>query len=55
MRSIGFISCSFEEVVAFFVLEDVADGSDGLPELVIGSGGGLSDQGLDLGECHLDR
>ena len=27
---------------------------DRLPELVIGPGGCLSDQGLELGECHLD-
>ena len=54
LRSIGFISCSFEEVVAFFLLEEVADASNGLPELVVCSGSGLSDQGFDLGECHLD-
>lgn len=55
LRSFGFISCGFEEVVAFFFGEEVADLSDRLPELVVGSGSGLSDQGLELGECHLDR
>ena len=48
LRSIGFMSCGFEEVVAFFVPEEVADVSDRLPELVIGSGGRLSDQGFYL-------
>ena len=54
LRSIGFISCGFEEVVALFVLEEVADLSDGLPELVAGSGCGFSDQGFELGERYLD-
>ena len=44
----------FRSVVALFFVEEVADLPDRLPELVIGSGGGLSDQGLDLGECHFD-
>jgi hypothetical protein len=48
LRSVGFISRSFEEVVAFFLLEEIADGSDSLPELVVCSGGRLSDQGLIL-------
>ena len=30
LRSFGFISCGFEEVVAFFFLEEVADLADGL-------------------------
>ena len=54
LRSIGFIPCGFEEVVAFFILEEVADVSDGLLELVIASGGRLSDQRLELGESNLD-
>ena len=55
LRLIGFIVCSFEKVVALFVIEDVADASDSLPELVVCSGCGLSDQGLDLDKCHADR
>ena len=55
LRSTGFISRSGEEVGAFFFLEDAADASDSFPELVMGSGGCLSDQGFDLGECHFDR
>jgi len=43
LRSIGFIACGFEEVAAFFVPEKVADVADGLPQLVVGSGGGLSE------------
>ncbi len=43
LRSIGFITRSLEEVVAFFLLEEVADASDGLPELVVCSGSGLSE------------
>ena len=54
LLSIGFVSCSFEEVVALFFLEDVADVADGFPELVVGSGCGFSDQGLEFGEGHLD-
>ena len=54
MRSIGFISCCFEEVVALFFLEEVADVADGFPELVVGPGCGFSDQGLQFGERHLD-
>ena len=50
LRSIGLISCRFEEVVALFFLEEVADLADGFPELVVGSGCGFSDQGLELGE-----
>jgi hypothetical protein len=28
--------------------------ADRLPELVVGSGSGFSDQSLELSECHLD-
>jgi hypothetical protein len=54
LRSFGLISCRFEEVVAFFFPEEVADLDDFLPELVVGSGSGFSDQSLELGECHFD-
>ena len=54
LRSIGFRACGFEEVVAFFVPEYFADVSDGLPKLIVCSGCGLSEQGLDPGECHPD-
>ena len=54
LRSIGFISCGFEEVVALFVLEEIADLADSLPELVIGSCSGFPDHCLEFGECHLD-
>ena len=54
MRSIGFISCSFEEVVAFFFGEEIADVAGGFPELVAGAGSGFSDQCLEFGECHFD-
>jgi len=49
------MSCCFEEVVALFFLEEVADVADGFPELIVGPGCGFSDQGLEFGECHLDR
>ncbi len=49
------ISCCSEEVVAFFLAEEVADMAGRLPELIIGSCCGFSDQGLELGECHFDR
>jgi len=29
--------------------------ADGLPERIVRAGGGSSDQGLELRECHLDR
>ena len=45
---------SFEELVALFVFEEVVDASDSLPQLIVCSGCGLSDQGFDLGECLLD-
>jgi hypothetical protein len=35
LRSIGFVSCGFEEIVAFFFLEEGADVTDRLPELVV--------------------
>jgi hypothetical protein len=54
LRSIGFVSSSFEELVALLFGEEIADVSDGLLELVVGPGCGFSDQGFELGECHLD-
>ena len=54
LRSISLISCSFEEVIAFFLIEDVADVYDGFPELIAGPGRGCSDQCLELGEGQLD-
>ena len=53
-RLIGFVTCGFEEVVAFFVREQIADVSDRVPELIVGSGGGFPEQRLELGECHFD-
>ena len=44
-HSFGFIPCSFEEFVALFFLEDVADVADGFPELVAGPGCGFSERG----------
>ena len=52
MRS---IPCRCEVVSAFLRLEQVADVADFSPQRVVGSGGGLADQCLELGECHLDR
>jgi hypothetical protein len=43
LRLVGFMSRSFEEVVAFFVPEEVADVSDRLPKLVVHSGCRLSE------------
>ena len=54
MRLIGSVSCGIEEVEAFFVSEEVADVTNGIPERIVSAGGGLSDQGLELWECHLN-
>jgi hypothetical protein len=43
LRSFGFRDCRFAEVVAFFFLEKVADLANGFPDLVAGSGSGLSE------------
>ena len=43
LLSIGFISGGFDQVVAFFFGEEVADLADRLPELVAGPGCGLSE------------
>ncbi len=43
MRSFGFTSCRFDDVMALFFLEKVADLADGFPERVIGAGSGLSE------------
>jgi hypothetical protein len=53
-RSIGFIACCPEEVVAFFVGEQIAYATDCLPELIVGPGRGLSEQRLELRERHLN-
>ena len=45
---IGFISCGFEEIVAFFWVEKTADVVDRLPELFICSSGDLADERLAL-------
>ncbi|HQU68991.1 MAG TPA: hypothetical protein PLI43_12450 [Albidovulum sp.] len=44
LRLIGSLSCRFEEVVAFFIGEMIADVADRLPKLIVGSGGSFSDQ-----------
>src|SRR6056297_3864268 len=54
-RLIGFVSSCLEEVVAFFVGEEVAHMADGLPEFWVGSDSSLSDQRLELREGHFDR
>lgn len=53
-RLISFIACCGEEVFAFLAGIEVADGASGLPDFVIGSGGGLADQGLEFRERHFD-
>lgn len=35
--------------------EEIADGSDGFPKLVVGSFCSFPDQGFELGEGHLER
>ena len=47
-RLVGVVSGGFEDALAFLVGEQVADMADRLPKLIIGSRGGLSDQGLQL-------
>ncbi|WP_426037586.1 hypothetical protein [Cypionkella sp. TWP1-2-1b2] len=42
-RLIGSVSYRFEEVVAFFVGEQIADVTDRLPKLIVGSGGSFSE------------
>lgn len=54
MRAFGFISCGFEEGVAFLIRAEVANLAGSFPKLVTGSGSGLADQGLELGKWHLD-
>ena len=49
MRSLGFIASGLEEVVAFFVGEEIADVTDGAPEVVVSACGGASDKSLELG------
>ncbi len=48
-RSFGFVSCSDEVVEAFVLGEVVADGPDCIPEVIVGSGGGFAEHGLELG------
>src|SRR3954462_13223345 len=51
----GRLSCSLEVVPAFLWLEEIADVAEGSPERLDGSGFGLAQVGLDLGEGLLDR
>jgi hypothetical protein len=53
-RSIRPIACGDEVVSAFLWLEQIADGTDVSPQGLIGSGGGLADQGFQLGEGMFD-
>ena len=53
-RSFGFVSCGDEVVEAFLLSEEVADGTDGFPEVIVGSGSSFPEQGLELGEGHFD-
>ena len=48
LRLIGSVSCGFEEIEAFFVSEEVADVTYGVPEFVVGSRRCLSDQRLEF-------
>ena len=50
LRSIGLISCGFEEIVAIFFGEEVADVADRLPELVMGPDCGFADLSLEFCE-----
>jgi hypothetical protein len=43
LRSFGFTSCGFAEVMAFFFLEKVADLADGFPRRVTDAGSSLSE------------
>lgn len=54
LRSIGFISCGLEKVLAFLVSEKITDMSDGLPQIIIYPCDGPSDQGLEFCEGHFD-
>lgn len=54
MRLVCNVSCVFEIVPTFLWFEEVADVACGAPQRVIGSCLGLSEQGLELGEGHLD-
>lgn len=42
---IGSASCGLEEVVSVFIGKRIADVSDRLPDVIVGSGGSVSDQG----------
>ena len=53
-RPIGFVTCGDEVVEAFVFGEEVADGADSFPEVVVGAGGGLAQKGFQLGEGHFD-
>ena len=55
LRLIDSISCGFEDVEAFFTGEEIADVTDSGPEGVVSAGGSLSDQRLELRECHLNH
>lgn len=49
-RLFGFVSCGGEVVEAFVVGEQVADGTDGFPEDIAGSGSSFPEQSPDLGK-----
>ena len=49
MRLIGFIARGLEEVVALLVSKEITNMPNGVPEIVVGAGGGPSDQGFELG------
>ena len=53
LRLVLRISCVFEVVLAFVLSEGVEQGADRHPEVFDGSFGGLSEQGLELGEGEL--
>lgn len=54
LLSIGFISCGFEDVVAFFFGQEFADVADRFPELIVGPGSGFAYHGFEFGKYHLD-
>jgi len=50
LRSIGFIACGLEEIVAFLIGEKITDVTDGAPEVIVGPRGGPSDKSVELGK-----
>ncbi len=53
-RSFGFVSCGDEVVEAFVFGEEVADCSDGFPEVFVGAGCGFAQERFELCESHFD-